>query len=77
MQEMNELPLSIPVIYNIQWPLVPRLRLQEGSHGNYITNKAVSKREALVDYFDSYALVEIWLLVILPTLTVNKISKEK
>ena len=39
----------------------------------------VLKFQTLVDYFDSYALVEIslLLLVILPTLAVYKLTKEK
>lgn len=39
----------------------------------------VLKFQTLVDYFGSYALVEVvlWLLVILPTLAVYIITKEK
>ena len=38
----------------------------------------VLKFQTLIDYFGSYALVEValWLLVILPTLTVYRFTKE-
>ena len=38
----------------------------------------VLKFQTLVDYFGSYALVEValWLLVILPTLAVYRLTKE-